>query len=101
MGFAIGLERLYSLYCSPKEMRKGFYICWMNNCEEKALNILFKYRKENNITVMDTGNRKLIKQIKQADESNFRYAIIIGESEVEGNFITRKDLGTGEEIRIF
>ena len=60
----MGMERLYSLYCPPKEIRKGFYICWMNNCEEKALNILFKYRKENNITVMDTGNRKLIKQIK-------------------------------------
>lgn len=52
----MGMERLYSLYCPPKEIRKGFYICWMNNCEEKALNILFKYRKENNITVMDTGN---------------------------------------------
>lgn len=101
MGFAVGMERLYSLYSSPNEERKGFYICWLDNCEEQALRILFKYRKENIITVMDTGNRKLVKQLKQADESNFRYAIIIGESEVEGDFITRKDLETGEEIRIF
>lgn len=101
MGFAIGLERLYALYSSPKEERKGIYICWMDNCEERALRILFKYRKENSITVMDTGNRKLVKQLKQADESNFRYALIIGESEIEGGFITRKDLTTGEEIKIF
>lgn len=99
IGFAIGLERLNSLIDEESKEREGFYICWMDEARSKALQVAMEYRNNGYKVFIDQGGRKLVKQIKQADEKNAKYAIIIGKDELANNYLTVKDLTTGIETK--
>lgn len=99
IGFAMGLERLSIIIEEKESIRDGYYICWLDNCEDLALSIARKYRKISKVEV-DQGNRKLNKQMSSADEKLFKYAILIGENEKSNNYITLKNLENGQEEKI-
>lgn len=98
IGFAIGLERLGFIVEEQLKEREGFYICWLNEVPEiYVLQVARKFRNKGKV-VIDPGKRKIVKQLNQADEGNFKYSIIIGKNEVDSNTIKIKNLSTGEEI---
>jgi histidyl-tRNA synthetase len=51
-------------------------------------------------TVYDIDGRSMKSQLRQADKSGARQAVIIGEDEVKGGFYTVRDLSTSEQRQV-
>ena len=80
------------------------------NIDNKKFNLVLKLMKDENlrnflIAVRDRiefPNKisKIKKMLSLADRKNFAYAIILGEEEVSRNFITVKNLNTGNQFQL-
>lgn len=62
--------------------------------------LLSELREEGVKVAVDTTNRKTLAQIKSADKKGIRYALFIGEKEIEEDRYNLKDLVTGEEQQL-
>lgn len=73
------------------------YVVLAGDVYEKAVPVLQKFREFGLNLAVDTSGRKLDKQLKTATKKNIRYAIIIGDMEIEDGHYGLKDLQTGTE----
>lgn len=62
--------------------------------------LLSELREEGVKVAVDATNRKTLAQIKSADKKGIRYALFIGEKEIEDDRYNLKDLVTGEEQQL-
>ncbi|MEM8844336.1 MAG: His/Gly/Thr/Pro-type tRNA ligase C-terminal domain-containing protein, partial [Pseudomonadota bacterium] len=99
-GFALGLERLYSLVESRMTEQKRTIDVYMLALGEQtfpiALKIANMIRTEfPQLTIqMNCGGGSIKSQMKRADKSGARLALILGEEEVTNQEITIKHLQT-------
>ena len=49
--------------------------------------------------LLDKSGGKFQKQLKRANNLNFKYAIILGQEELENDFVSIKNLATGKQVR--
>lgn len=73
------------------------YVVLIGDVYEKTIPVLGKFRELGLNLAVDTSGRKLDKQLKAATKKNIRYAIVIGDMEVEDGQYSLKDLHTGKE----
>ncbi len=73
------------------------YVVLIGDMYEQAVPVLKLMREAGLSIAVDTSGRKPDKQLKSAVKKNIRYAIIIGEQELEDEQFTLKDLQTGQE----
>lgn len=73
------------------------YVVLAGEVYEKAIPTLNKFRELGLNLAVDTSGRKLDKQLKTATKKNIRYAIIIGDMEIEDGQYGLKDLHAGQE----
>jgi len=73
------------------------YVVLVGDVYEKAIPALKKFRDLGLNIAVDTSGRKLDKQLKTANKKGIRYAIIVGDLEVEDEQYSLKDLQTGKE----
>ena len=97
IGFAMGVERLYSLV-EKKEISKLDYYIVSTNTKE-ALKLAQKLRSNNKKVEFDMQKRKFSKQLEKASKCA-NYAIILGEDEIEKGFYSVKNLDNGEQKKI-
>ena len=97
IGFAMGVERLYSLV-EKKEISKLDYYIVSTNTKE-ALKLAQKLRSNNKKVEFDMQKRKFSKQLEKASKCA-NYAIILGEDEIEKGFYSVKNLDSGEQKKI-
>ncbi len=100
VGFAMGVERLYSLIEKPLEsddLKLDYYIVSTNTLE--AMKLASKLREKNVKADYDMQKRKFSKQLEKAAKAA-KKAIILGEDEIEKGFYSVKDLKTGEQRRV-
>lgn len=101
VGFAIGVERIVELMRdkSAERVRQlDYYIVCMNaEAREAAFQLLNKYRTEDKIAEMDFQNKSFKAQMKAADKSGAKYAVIIGEEELKNKQLTIKDMKSGSQ----
>lgn len=99
IGFAIGMERLMEVSnITTNEERKGVAIIPLSvNFVPHALRIAEELRKDGVMVIMDYRLGTLKTQIKRADKEGVRFALIIGDEEVEKNVFSIKDLASGEQ----
>ena len=106
VGFALGLERLLNAVeaeqiALPVNDGVDIYLAPMSENElsytTKLLNTL---RLNGFITEMDTNNRKLANNFKQADRLNAKYIVLIGEDEIKNKELTIKNNHTKEEVKV-
>ena len=97
VGWAIGVERLYSLIEKP-QMQKVDYFVISDNISE-ALKFADKLRSYGKVAELDYSSRKFSKQIEKASKIA-NYAVILGESEIKEKKITVKDLETFSQSTI-
>jgi histidyl-tRNA synthetase len=97
IGWAVGMERLYSLI-EKKEAEKLDYFVISNNIQE-ALKLTNEIRQCNKRADFDYSKRKFSKQIEKAGKIA-KYAIILGEEEIENETLTIKDLKNFEQKNI-
>lgn len=97
VGWAVGVERIYSLMEKPK-MPKADYFVISENISE-ALKFADKIRTYGKIAELDYSSRKFTKQIEKASKIA-NYAVILGESEIKEKKVTVKDLETFSQSTI-
>jgi len=94
IGFAMGMERLYSLMSEVNVKKLDAYVVATDKNE--ALKLV-KFLRENNIkTDFDFTGKKFTKQMEKASKVA-DYAIIIGEDEIAANVVSVKNLMTSEQ----
>ena len=97
IGFAMGMERLATLMNEPANNLLDAFVVSSNSTE--ALKFV-KYLRNNNIRVdFDFSNKKFSKQIEKASKVA-KYALILGEDEINNNTVSIKNLSTSEQITI-
>ena len=64
----------------------------------QIIEIVEKIRDIGFNVLLDKSGGKFQKQFKRANNLNFKYAIIIGQDELENNFLSIKNLVTGKQV---
>ncbi len=102
VGFAIGLDRLAMMLEPEFESRApaDVYIASMGRAARQHALLLAERLRDTMTTarvVVHCGDGKFKSQMKKADASGARVALIIGEDEVASGAVTVKRLDTGEQ----
>ncbi len=102
IGWAIGMERLALLIAQFAEKKthreqKIYVVNRGESAESFALMVTRNLRLKENIVEIDLSGASFSKQLKRADRSGARWAIIIGDSEVQQGKVILKDLRSGLE----
>lgn len=94
VGWAVGMERLYSLTEKVEEQKLDYFVV-SDNIKE-ALKLANELRSKDKTAELDYSSRKFAKQIEKAGKlANF--AVIVGENELEQGTLTVKNLSTFEQ----
>lgn len=94
VGWAVGMERLYSLTEKVEELKLDYFVV-SDNIKE-ALKLANELRSMDKTAELDYSSRKFAKQIEKAGKlANF--AVIVGENELEQGTLTVKNLNTFEQ----
>ncbi|NBC02719.1 MAG: histidine--tRNA ligase [Bacteroidetes bacterium] len=103
VGFAAGMERLF-IACEELGIELGteksvdVYIVTLGDAARKwGLSHLPKLRAQGLSATMDYKGRSMKSQMKDADRENSRYAIIVGDHELESGKFTFRDMKESEE----
>ena len=101
-GFGLGVDRAVLLHEQVHQdlplSNVDVYVCFAQQSMMRAATVVARSLRESGIRVrvhMGGGNFK--KQLKRADGSGARWAVIIGEEELASDSVTLKDLKTGEQ----
>ena len=97
VGFAMGVERLYTLVNKIEAQKFDYYVVSTNTLE--ALKLVQKLREEGKVADFDMQARKFAKQLEKASKVA-KCAIILGEDEINQGFYSVKNLETGEQKKI-
>lgn len=97
VGFAMGAERLFALVDKIQAQKIDYYVVSSNTLE--ALKLTQKLREQNKVVDFDMQGRKFAKQLEKASKTA-KYAIILGEDEINQGFYSVKNLETGEQNKI-
>lgn len=94
VGFAMGMERLYSLLPQIESKKLTAYVVSSSSLD--AIKLVEELRAQGVSVDFDFANKKFGKQFEKASKvANF--ALILGEDEIENNTVSVKNLSTGEQ----
>ena len=97
VGFAMGMERLISLLPARESQKLDAYVVSTNIDETLKL---VEYLRVNNVKVdFDMTNKKFTKQLEKASKLA-RFALILGEDEINNEIISVKNLANSEQISV-
>ena len=105
IGFAMGMERLVMLLSQKDqgEIRHAldlFLVTLGDKAYEKGFALMQMLRAKGLRVMMDHEGRSMKNQMKQADKQKARFALILGERELENHEVSLKDMHSGEQERI-
>ena len=99
-GFAIGMERLVELLAQQEEVRgvrPQAYLVLLGEAAEKQGMVLAEQLRDNGVRIeFNCGAGGLKAQLKRADRSGARFALILGDEEVKIGSVAVKDLRQAE-----
>src|SRR5699024_9141433 len=104
IGFGMGLERLMLAMEAegvdiPVDRELDTFIITMgNDAENAAVAMMHKLRKNGIQVDKDYQGRKMKAQFKAADRLQAKYAIIIGEDELDKQVVHIREMATGEQF---
>lgn len=106
VGFGMGIERLLLTLENnnieiPKEDELDLFIVTMGEeAEQVAFKLLANLRRHGISADKDYLSRGMKAQFKYANKVNAKYTVVIGESEIEKNVVTLKDMESGEQKEV-
>ncbi len=101
VGFSLGVERVVLRLDPVKKEKKGIYIVSKDGKPKlRALELLRESHHRGFPAEMDTLGRSLKAQMKAADRASRPLAVIIGEEELEGGFLTLRDMCSSAQERV-
>lgn len=104
-GFGIGLERVFLLmqeYGITAESKPDAYLVNVGDLAEAAAPAIAETLRDAGLSVvLHAGGGSFKSQMKKADRSAARYALILGDDECQANLIAVKPmLGEGEQVKV-
>ena len=106
IGFAMGIERILialekqNLLQQKKNNPEIFIVAQGDTAEIYAFEILSQLRRKNIFSEMDFAKRSMKAQMKQAAKSGAKFALIIGDDEINSSTVTAKNLESSEQEKI-
>jgi len=104
VGVSFGADRIYdvlnNLDLYPPEVQATTKILFLNFGDKESmycLKLCTKLRNEGISAELFADNAKMKKQMTYANNRNVPFVALVGENEMNQNFITLKDMGTGEQ----
>ena len=97
IGWAMGMERLYSLMNKVEPEKLDGYI--VSNSPIEAFALAEELRNQGLTVEFDLSNKKFTKQLEKASKIA-NYAIILGEDEINAGKVSVKNLSTSEQKTI-
>lgn len=102
VGFSIGLDRV--MLAGPEtgeEAGGGVYVVAIGEeARTKAFALAQKLRKAGIRADLDHMGKSAKAQMRDADKGGFSLVVIVGEEELEGSFVTLRDLESGSQERV-
>jgi histidyl-tRNA synthetase len=106
VGFGLGLDR-HLLACEAEGLdltgtdRLGVYLVTLGEAaHRRAPGLLVALRRAGVSADMSYGSRGLKGQMKAADRSGARYAVVVGERDLDAGVVQLKDLAGGEQVAV-
>ncbi|MGC9351522.1 MAG: histidine--tRNA ligase, partial [Sulfurovum sp.] len=97
VGFALGIERIMELVKMPEKEREGYYMGAMTpDAIPTLLKLATKKRLTDKVTV-EYNSKGFKSHMKGVDRANPKYALLIGEDELNNGTVWLKDLESKEE----
>ena len=103
IGFAAGMERILLAMnnVEPTSNAKQVYIVGLGNAVRPTVLKLAEELRQSSITTeFDVLRRSIKAQLREANKSGAKYAILIGDQELEARQAELKDLSTGDQKKI-
>ncbi|SEK35520.1 histidyl-tRNA synthetase [Chitinophaga rupis] len=107
VGISFGVDRIYDvleeLQLFPSTAQQGTKVLFLNLGEQAlpvAFNHVMQLRDKGIAAEVFHEQAKMDKQMKYADKRGIPYVVIIGESELQENMLSIKNLQTGEQQKI-
>jgi histidyl-tRNA synthetase len=103
VGFAAGIERLFlAMLAAGVPLPEGsgpavFIVALGDAAVGTAFRLARTLRQDGVEVAYDLLGRSMKAQMREANRSGARYAVIIGKDEIERGVVSLKDLGTGEQ----
>jgi len=97
VGWAMGMERLYSLLENQEPKKLDGYI--VSNSSIEAFKLAEELRTKGLCVEFDLSNKKFTKQLEKASKVS-DYALILGEDEIKANKVSIKNLSTSNQITV-
>lgn len=101
-GFAMGLERLVTIL--PDDITQNiqvqpdvFVVMLGEEAEKAGFNLIDTMRRYGLSVARDFENGSMKSQMRKANKSNCRFAVIIGEDEIKSNSYQLKNMENGEQ----
>jgi len=97
VGFALGIERIMELVKMPEKEPEGYY---MGAMTPEAIPVLLKLATKKRLTdkvTVEYSSKGFKSHMKGVDKANPRYAVLIGEDELNNGTVWLKDLESKEE----
>ena len=103
IGFAAGMERVLlamKSHVSNKNKVQIYIVGLGDNARTTVIKLAEELRHQNLATEFDVLRRSLKAQLREANKMSVKYAIIIGDKELESNQLVVKDFLTGNQQTI-
>ncbi len=101
LGFAMGIDRVMLLLEEEREEREGvFVITRGEEAYRKGMEVVNLLREKGLKSEIDHRQGSFKAQMKAADRLLYRFALIIGEEELQNGFFSLKELSTGKQEKI-
>ncbi len=101
LGFAVGVERVASLVEVPCEKEDLYFVIPFGDVQDYALEVAKALRDEGKKVELSYRGGSLRKQLDFANRIGARYAVIVGEDEKKGGYITVKDMESGDQKKVW
>lgn len=105
-GFAFGFDRIMEAYhrqnieTPSKDTEKVLVVPVKKDFKMDAIKVAQQLRQNDIVTDIDLKGKKLKKNLSYANNNNINNVIMIGQSEVENNTVTLKNMISGEQVTI-
>lgn len=106
IGFALGLERIIAamerqgLDFLKKQGNDVFIATLGDKAREEAFRLMYSLRSKGLAAEMDLMGRSLKAQMKYANKLDSRFALILGEEEMDKGIAVIRDMSAGEQFEI-
>ena len=78
--------------------REGYYVITLgDDAWEPGLGVTADLRAAGEVAEIDYRRRSMKAQMRTANNENYRYAVIIGEDEVQQETVTLRDMATSKQ----